>query len=58
MEETAEAPKRRSLFSVVAKALNEIRDHFAQTRKIVQAACTMVGAEDKDCLLETLKELP
>ena len=43
---------------MVAKALNEIRDHFAQTWKIVRAACAMDGAEDKDFLLETLKELP
>ena len=58
VEEREKQPKRKNLFIVVAEALNEIRDHLAYTRKIVRAVCAMVGAEDKDCLLETLKELP
>ena len=39
-------------------SLNEIREHFAHTQKIVRVTCTMVGAEDEDRLLETMKELP
>ena len=57
VEEKVEQPKRRNLFTVVVEALNEIWDHFAHTRKIVRATCTVVGMEDEDCLLETLKEL-
>ena len=36
VEERAEAPKRRDPFTVVAEALNEIRDHFAYTQKIIR----------------------
>ena len=33
------------------------REHFVHTRKIVWAACTKVGAEDQDSLLEVLEKL-
>ena len=58
VEEREKVLKQRSPFSMVAEALNEIWDHFAHTMKIVRAACAMVGVEDEDCLLKTMKELP
>ena len=57
-EERTEASRRRGPFSVIVDVLNEIREHFAYTRKIVRAARAMVRAEDEDSLLETMEDLP
>ena len=57
-EERTEVPHRRNPFSVITGSLNEIRERYAHIRKVVWATCAMVGAEDEDALLETIKELP
>ena len=43
---------------MIVDSLNEIREHYAHTRKVVRATCAMVGVEGKDTLLETMRELP
>ena len=46
VEERPEAAKKKGPFSVIADALNEIREHFVHIQKINRAACVMVGAKD------------
>ena len=58
MEDRPEATRKKDPFSVIVDALNEIEEHFAHTQKKNQAACTMVGVEDQNSLLEVLGELP
>ena len=43
---------------MIADSFNEIQERCGRTRKVVRAACTMVGTEGEDSLLETLSELP
>ena len=58
MEERPQEPKRRNLFSLISDSLNEIQERCGCIRKVVQAACTLVGTEGEDTLIETLEELP
>ena len=57
MEERPEEPRKRNSFSVITDSLNDIWECCARTRKVVRVACTMVGAEGEDSLLETLSEM-
>ena len=58
VEERPEEPRKRNPFSVIADSLNEIREHYGCTRKVIRAACALVGAKGKNTLIETLEELP
>ena len=58
VEERSEEPRKRNPCSVIADSFNEIRERCVRTWKVVQAACAMVEVEDKDELLETMKEMP
>ena len=58
MEKKAEEPWRKNPFQVIADSLNEIRECCERTRKVDRSTCAIVGAEGKDTLVETLKELP
>ena len=53
VEERVEEPKKKNPFQVIADSLNEIRERCRQTRKLVRATCTIVGAKGEDTLVET-----
>ena len=57
-EERAEEPQRRNPFQVIADSLNEIRERYGRTQKVVWSACAVVEEEGDDTLVETVKELP
>ena len=42
---------------MIADSLNEIRERCGQTRKVVRAACALVGAQGENTLIEMLKGL-
>ena len=58
VEERQEEPRKRNPFSMIADSLNEIRERYGWTRKVVWAACALVGAEGEDTLIEMLEGLP
>ena len=57
MEEKAEEPRRKNPFQVIKDSLNEVRERCGRTWKVVRSSCAIVGAEEEDTLVDTLKEL-
>ena len=57
MEERPKEPRKMNPFSMIATSLNEIRERCRRTRKVVRAACALVGVEGEDTLIEKLEGL-